>query len=134
MILSRPLIRFRRTRSELFQEGRLRRARQQVTFEFGATADLRAEVADLRKQITRLTAELAKQKAIDSMTRGIASKPGAQAVCPACRGLATHVQLFVGDWSNYSLIFGQPICPATHKPAEEQPSAAITLVADENAR
>lgn len=82
MNFSKPFIRFRRTRHKSFQDGYLRHARQRIMFEFGASDDLRTEVADLKQKVDRLTAELAKQKAIVGMLRALASEPAAPPVLP----------------------------------------------------
>ncbi|HQU45033.1 MAG TPA: hypothetical protein PK867_19610 [Pirellulales bacterium] len=71
----RPWIRFRRLRSEQFQQGYLHRVRHYVSFEFGARHDLRSEVSQLKREVARLAAELARQRAVAAMARPAASKP-----------------------------------------------------------
>ena len=86
MNFSMPFIRFRRLTSEVFQDGFPRRARQHLSVELGVGGDLRSEVAQLKRQVARLTAELAKQKAIGATARVPAPTPAI--ACPACRRAA----------------------------------------------
>lgn len=133
MNLSKPFIRFRRTRSESFHDGFLRRARQQVTFEFGAADNLRGEVAKLSQKVDRLTTELAKQKAIVGLVRAQAARPAGELPCPLCRASATPVQLFVGGWWHCPQETGvyrlQSEHPGTGK---VQTTQILTLIPDEN--
>ena len=108
MTFVRPLLRFRRLRSEQFHDGYLARARQHLSFELGTAYDMRSEVAELKQQVARLTAELAKQKAIGAMARAARPRPEAPP-CRLCGGLPTP---------------GQPLV-ADHVAASHQPSDSI---------
>lgn len=129
----RPFIRFRRSRSESFHDGLLRRTRQHLMFEFGAADNSRGEVAELKQKVDRLTAELVKQKAIVAMMGAQSSRPADELASPACRASTTPIQLFVGGWWRCPQETGvyrlQPEQPGTGK---VQATEIFTLIPDEN--
>lgn len=67
MTFYRPWIRFRRLRSEQFQDGYLQRVRHYLSLEVGPRQDLRSEVAQLKREVARLAADLTRQRAVAAM-------------------------------------------------------------------
>lgn len=124
MTFSRPWFRFRRVRSELIEDGYVRRVRQHFALEFGRRDDLRSQVAELKKQVARLTAELARQKAATAM----AAAAPVPAVCVRRRGAAPAPQLGSKPASLLPVREPDRPLPRPHADAGE----VIVLIADQN--
>lgn len=121
----RPMIRFRRLRSEQFNDGYLQRARQHLSFELGVAYDLRSELDQLKQEVARLTAELAKQKAISAMAHAAAPRPHAPP-CASCGGPAIASHGDVGYRAR------EPADALARQPAEGSCLEQIVLLVDDN--
>lgn len=125
MTFSRPWFRFRCVRSELIEDGYVRRVRQHFALEFGRRADVRSQVAELKKQVARLTAELARQKAATAMA-GAASPA---AVCVRRRSAAPAAHVTSRPASR--LPVREPDLPLP-RPHADDAREVIVLIADKN--
>lgn len=134
---SMPFIRYRRATSEVFQDGFPRRVRQHLSFELGVVCDLRAEVAQLKRQVAALAAELAKQKAIGAKARVLAPAPPAvagpprrrPAIAPPASG-SRPAQIPIPRVSEPVAIPPRPI--RGRASASEDTEQVIVLIADKN--
>jgi hypothetical protein len=127
MILSWPLFRLRRVRSELFHEGYLRRVRQHFALELGVRDDVRAQLAKLQGQVARLTAELARQEAVAAIAGAAAPAP---ALCPRCSG-AEPRQPRIGTRRAPRLPVREPERPVA-RPLTDDAREVIVLIADKS--
>ncbi len=130
MTFVRPLLRFRRVRSEQFHDGYLLRARQHLSFELGGAYDLRSELAELKQEVARLTAELAKQKTIGAMARAALPRPETSP-CRLCGGPSTPGQPLLADRVAASHPSSEPIRPRARQ-ADDSCLEQIVLIVDDN--
>jgi uncharacterized small protein (DUF1192 family) len=124
MTFSRPWFRFRRVRSELLEEGYVRRVRQHFALEFGTRDDVRSQVAELKTEVARLTAELARQKSVAAMAGATAPIP---AISQRCRGAAPQPKIASRPAS--LLPVREPDRPLV-RPLADDAREVIVLIAD----
>jgi hypothetical protein len=126
MTFSRPWFRFRRVRSELIEDGYVRRVRQHFALEFRKRDDVSLQLAELKRQVARLTAELARQQAVAAMAATAVRVP---APCPRCRGAAAQPR--IANRSASLLPVREPDRPLV-RPQSDEAQEVIVLIADQN--